>query len=117
MTHTQKHDFTPSMEDDATLVCTRKGCRATVCGGITLGVDESCPVTGEIMSIEIDGRTIPVEAPPMKIDWKRYPKLATWFENRPRVNVYWQDLERLIADAKNEGAKEERQRQFVNRPS
>ncbi len=25
-------------------------------------------------------------------DWSRWPKLAGIFQNRPRVNVYWQEL-------------------------
>jgi hypothetical protein len=32
------------------------------------------------------------------IDWDRYPKLAGIFQERPRVNVYWQELERFVED-------------------
>lgn len=32
------------------------------------------------------------------IDWDKYPKLANIFEERPRGNVYWQELDRFVAD-------------------
>ena len=31
-------------------------------------------------------------------DWSKYPKLAAIFKDRPRVNVYWQELAALIAE-------------------
>jgi hypothetical protein len=33
-------------------------------------------------------------------DWSRYPKLADAFVHRPRVNVYWEELRQLLADAR-----------------
>jgi hypothetical protein len=33
-----------------------------------------------------------------RVRWSKYPKLAAIFENRPAVNVYWQELVRLIRD-------------------
>lgn len=32
------------------------------------------------------------------IDWDRFPKLASIFKHRPRQNVYWEELARIVAE-------------------
>jgi hypothetical protein len=43
-----------------------------------------------------DGTNLAPDVP--EIDWKRYPKLATMFENRPPQNVYWNELRALLLE-------------------
>lgn len=33
-------------------------------------------------------------------DWSKYPKLASIFEHRPRVNAYWEELRQLLTEAR-----------------
>ena len=33
-------------------------------------------------------------------DWSHYPKLAAVFEHRPLVNVYWDELQKLLVEAR-----------------
>lgn len=37
-----------------------------------------------------------------KIDFAKYPKLASVFERRPRVNLYWEELRQLLREARAE---------------
>lgn len=30
------------------------------------------------------------------VDWDEYPKLAAIFQDRPRNNVYWEELARFV---------------------
>lgn len=38
-------------------------------------------------------------------DWTKYPKLAAVFENRPPVNVYWEELRQLLREARADAAR------------
>jgi len=38
-------------------------------------------------------------------DWSAYPKLASLFEHRPKVNVYWAELRALLREARADGVK------------
>lgn len=41
------------------------------------------------------------------IDWSRYPKLRTWFEHRPTINVWWEELCRLATELVAKGYAEQ----------
>jgi len=38
-----------------------------------------------------------------EIDWSKYPKLRTWFEHRPTVNIWWEELCRLARELVDKG--------------
>lgn len=44
--------------------------------------------------------------PLRQMNWAEYPKLAAWFEHRPRVNVYWVEFQRLLDAAYAEGVRD-----------
>lgn len=44
------------------------------------------------------------------IDWKDYPRLASWFEARPEVNMYSIELAKLVDDVREANMVEWKQR-------
>ena len=33
-----------------------------------------------------------------EIDWSKYPRLRTWFEHRPTINVWWEEMIELAGE-------------------